>query len=145
MTDLKKIREEWGRRPLSPDVSKAIGKPEDSIILSPAICEEPNCEKEVFRSLPKCRRCHLLWIQTRELEREELQQKKLKREKSKGYAEEKAMNAAKAATSHCARCGCFLPYSEKKAVLKPEGRRPKKPVLAKDKYEVRCRDCAKSK
>ena len=141
-----KAREAWLNRPIEPDPAKIEERfPADDLIAAEPECCEENCSHEVFRGLPRCRRCHLAWIASQELEKEALLEKRLKREKRKDFPEQQAMNAAKAATSHCSNCGAFMAYVDKYARLKPEDRRPKKPVLAKDVFEVICSGCAGSK
>jgi hypothetical protein len=105
-------------------------------------CKIEGCQGTVLRQTGYCAYHWRERLEQMEAEREQDRVVSEKYKASKEYPEKQAQAEVKGISSHCSNCGTFVPYSDRTVQLKPVGRRPKKPTMLKDKYEMRCPDCA---
>jgi hypothetical protein len=145
MVDLQKIRKEWAQGPIDgPDpheVEKRFPKDEDMYV-DPLICIIENCNAEGFRGQPRCKQHHLEWCAEKEAEGRRREEEWWKRRNKKSYADEEAQNAMRN-VPYCSNCGTYTQFSDRVVRLKPKNKRPKKPTLLREKYEMLCIHCAK--
>jgi len=144
MVDLKKIRDEYAKRPIEgvapAEIEKKFPKTED-FWASPEICIIEGCHRDTFRGLRYCQQHHLERCRQRESDAEKRAEEFYRRRNKKDYPEIEAQNMVKN-KPHCENCGNYTVFADRRVRLKPKSRLPKAPASLVYRYEMLCCNCA---